>query len=120
MRSLVSIILVVFAVLLGIVAVGSAFGKLSRNPRVVESMHDVGVTDPQMRGLAVLEILGALGLLVGIWLPWLGLLAAACLTVYFLCAAIAHLRAKQGLKEAAAPIALTVLALITTALELRR
>ena len=76
-----SIILVVFAVLLGIVAVGSAFGKLSRNPRVVESMHDVGVTDPQMRGLAVLEILGALGLLVGIWLPWLGLLAAAVLAM---------------------------------------
>ena len=113
-------VLVIVAVLLGIAALGSAFGKLSRNPKVVESMHSVGVTDPQMRGLAVLEILGALGLLLGIWLPWLGVLAAACLTLYFLGAVVSHLRAKQGLKEVAAPIALTVLALITTALELKR
>lgn len=115
-----NIALVVVAALLGIAAVGSAFGKLSRNERVVESMHSVGVSDQQMKGLAGLEILGALGLIVGIWLPALGTLAAACLTLYFIGAVIAHVRAKQGAAEFVAPLVLAVLALITTVLELKR
>jgi len=115
-----TIALIVLATLLALAAAGSAFGKLSRVPRVVESMHSVGVSDQQMKVLAVLELLGAAGLAIGIWIPWLGALAAACLTLYFAGAVIAHLRAKQKFAEAAPPAALTVLALLTTALELTR
>jgi len=68
----------------------------------------------------VLELLGAAGLVLGIWLPQLGALAAACLTLYFLGAVIAHLRAKQAFSEAMPPAALAVLALLTTLLELAR
>ena len=37
---------------------------------------------------------GALGLLVGIWVPIIGIAAAACLALYFLGAVIAHVRSK--------------------------
>jgi VIT1/CCC1 family predicted Fe2+/Mn2+ transporter len=83
-------------------------------------MHSVGVTDAQMRGLAALELLGALGLLVGIWVPFIGIAAAAGLTLYFLGAVVAHLRAKQPFSNAAAPLGLAVLALIVTVLEVAR
>lgn len=115
-----SIALIVLATLLGLAAAGSAAGKLRRVPSVVESMHSVGITDSQMKVLATLEILGALGLLVGIWVPLIGIAAAACLTLYFLGAVIAHLRAKQPLKDAAAPAILMLIALATTILELAR
>lgn len=115
-----SIALIIVATLLGLAAAGSALGKLRRVPRVVESMHSVGVSDSQMRVLAALELLGALGLVVGIWIPIIGIAAAACLTLYFLGALVAHLRAKQPFKDATAPLGLAVLALVTTILQLAR
>lgn len=42
--------------------------------------------------LGVLLAAGALGLLAGFAVPWLGTLAAACLVLYFVGAIIAHLR----------------------------
>jgi uncharacterized membrane protein YphA (DoxX/SURF4 family) len=115
-----SVALIVLATLLGLAAAGSAFGKLKRVPAVVESMHAVGVSDGQMRILAALELLGAAGLLVGIWVPFIGIAAAACLALYFLGAVIAHIRSAEPAKTAAAPALLMVLAIATTALELAR
>ena len=115
-----NIALIVVATLLGLAAAVSASGKVKRLPQVVETMHSVGVTDQQMKGLAGLEFLGSLGLLVGIWIPILGVLAALGLTVYFLGAIIAHVRAKQGFAEALPSVGLSVLALATLILELNR
>lgn len=115
-----SIALIVFATLLGLAATMSALGKLRRMPQVVETMHAVGVKDSQMPILAILEILGALGLVIGIWIPMLGVLAAAALTLYFVGAVISHLRVKQPVKDLAPALVLTLVALATTILELGR
>ena len=115
-----TVVLIIFATLLGIAAVGSAMGKLTRQARVMESMHSVGVKDNQIPILAVLELLGAAGLLVGIWFTPIGVLAALGLTLYFLGAVIAHLRAKAPFAEAVPALALAIIALITTILELTR
>jgi uncharacterized membrane protein YphA (DoxX/SURF4 family) len=115
-----SVALIILATLLGLAAAGSAFGKLRGVPAVVESLHSVGVSDGQMRILAVLELLGAAGLVVGIWVPFIGIAAAACLSLYFLGAVIAHLRSAEPAKTAVAPGLLMVLAIATTALELAR
>ncbi|MCX6432689.1 MAG: DoxX family protein [Actinobacteria bacterium] len=112
--------LIVLATLLGLAAAGSAFGKLKRVPSVVASMHAVGVSDGQMRILATLELLGAAGLLVGIWVPFLGIAAAICLALYFLGAVIAHVRSAEPAKTAVAPVLLMILAIATAALELAR
>lgn len=115
-----SVALIVLAALLGLAAAGSAFAKLRRVPAIVESMHAVGVSDAQMRILATLELLGAAGLVVGIWVPIIGIAAAACLALYFLGAVIAHVRAAEPAKTMLTPVILMVLAIATTALELGR
>ena len=115
-----NIALIVLALLLGVAATGSALGKLRRVPSVVESMHGVGVSDSQIRVLALLESLGALGLLIGIWIMPVGVAAAAGLTLYFIGALIAHARVKAPIKESVPPLVLAVLALATTLLELAR
>lgn len=114
-----TIALVILATLLALAAAGSAMGKLRRVPSLVESLHSVGVSDSMMRVLALLEILGALGLLVGIWIAPIGVAAAAGLTLYFLGAVIAHIRAKefQGIAPA---VVLFILALVTLWLEFAR
>lgn len=112
--------LIIIAALLGIAVAASAIQKLRRDPMVVESMHGVGVTDRQMPVLAGLELLGVLGLVVGVWIPPIGVAAAAALTLYFLGAIIANLRARTGAKGVVAPLVLTLLAAAVTALELAR
>ena len=66
----------IFAVVLASIALVSAMGKLRKMPQVIESMTHVGVKSNQIPLLAYLEILGALGLLIGIAYPVLALVSA--------------------------------------------
>ena len=113
------IALIVLASLLGIAAAGSGIQKLRRDARIVASMHSVGVTDRQIPILAILELLGALGLLVGIWIAPIGLAAAIGLSLYFLGAVIAHFRVGAP-KEAIPAFVLMLIAIATAVLEWAR
>ena len=115
-----SIALFVAVTLLGLVATVSGIGKLRRMPQVVETMHAVGVKDNQIPMLAGLELLGAAGLLVGYAVPFIGVLAASGLTLYFLGAVFAHVRAKAPFSDALPALGLMVLSLVTLFLELAR
>lgn len=112
--------LIVLGSLLGLAAIGSAAQKLRRAPSVVAAMHAVGVSDKQIPLLALLEILGAAGLLVGIWIVPIGVVAAVGLSVYFLGAVVAQLRVRSPMKDTVPAVALLLLALATTVLELAR
>ena len=114
------IALIVLATLLGIAAAGSAVQKLRRDATVVASMHAVGVRDPQIPILAILELLGVVGLIVGIWIPFVGMAAAIGLALYFLGAVIAHIRVKSSPKEAAPAFIIMLIAIATAALEVMR
>ena len=59
-------------------------------------------------------------MIIGIWVPVLGVVSALCLTLYYLGAIFAHLRIKDPLKEVAPAIVLFLVALITTVLETTR
>ena len=83
---------VVLSVLLAGMLGFSARAKLVHDPAVMGTMRTVGVPDRTVRVLAYLEIAGAVGLLVGIVVAWIGALAAACVVFYFLGALVAHLR----------------------------
>lgn len=115
-----TIALIILAALLGLVATFSAFGKYSMNPSVVDNLYRLGLKTQQIRLLATIEILGSLGLLVGIWIPILGKLAALGFALYFLGAVIAHVRAKDGGKEIAPALVLLVLSIIVTLLQFAR
>ena len=111
------IALIVLATLMGLAATGSAVQKLRRDPKVLESMHSVGVRDSQVPILAGLELLGAAGLIVGIWFAPIGLAAAVGLALYFLGAVVAHVRVKASAKESAPAILLMLIAIATAVLE---
>jgi len=52
----------------------------------------VGVPLKYFPHLAACELAGALGILLGVWLPWMGVAAGIGLVIYFLGAVISHLR----------------------------
>lgn len=115
-----NIALIIVAGFLGIATTFSAMGKLRRMPQVVQMLNHVGVSDSQIRLLAFVELLGALGLLVGIWVPVLGQLAAAGFLIYFVGAVIAHARAKDAFKDLAPSLSLAGISLVTLVLQLQR
>jgi len=112
--------LLVLASLLGLIAAGSAMGKLKKAPQIVESLTSVGVKPEQMPILATLELLGALGLVVGIWSQPIGLAAAIGLSLYFIGAIGAHVKAKAPVAESIAPFVIALIALTTAWLEFKR
>ena len=66
-----------------------------RRAWLVESMTRVGVPRRALSPLAVLKIAGALGLLIGIGVPRLGVAAAVGLVLFFFGAIAAHIRARD-------------------------
>ncbi|MDD2817832.1 MAG: DoxX family protein [Candidatus Nanopelagicales bacterium] len=112
--------LIILAALLGLMTAFSAFGKFSMNEKAVEMLVHVGLRERQIRLLGTVEILGALGLLVGIWIPLLGQLAALGFVLYFAGAVIAHIRVRDGVKDMGPAILLTVLSIIVTVLQFSR
>src|SRR5205807_6050875 len=86
------IVAAVFTVMLTM----SARMKLAREPVAVEVIGDlVGVPLRFFPVLALLEVAGGAGLLVGIALKPLGVAAGACLAAYFVGAIASHLRKRD-------------------------
>jgi hypothetical protein len=74
----------------------SATMKIRRDPNVVKIIHEiVGVPMKFFPALAACELAGALGLLIGIRYPAVGLAAGGGLVIYFLGAVVSHLRVKD-------------------------
>ncbi len=112
------IALVVATVLLAGICVQSASMKLRRNEQVLAVIHGtVGVPERHLPVLAALEFVGAVGILVGLWLEPLGVLAAAGLVAYFLGAVGGHLRVRDT-KNLAMPLPPLVLAVAVLVLRL--
>jgi uncharacterized membrane protein YphA (DoxX/SURF4 family) len=112
---------IVIAVLMALLAVASGAAKLQHNPRVVSSIHEViGVPMPWLPVLAACEIAGALGILIGIFWPPLGLAAAVGLVLYFVGAVISHLRVRdfKGVGNPILPLLLAVATLVLRILSL--
>jgi uncharacterized membrane protein YphA (DoxX/SURF4 family) len=105
------IALVITTVLLAIMCAASASMKLRKNEQAVAAIGGtVGVPLRFFPVLAALELAGAAGILIGLWLEPLGVMAAAGLVIYFVAAAIGHLRVgdTKGLTMPAAPLVLSI------------
>lgn len=84
-----AVIAIVFALLL----VFSGVGKLRHDPKQMGVMTQVGFPEDKVWLLALAEFAGAAGLVIGLfWWP-LGVAAAVGTLLYFLGAALFHLRA---------------------------
>jgi hypothetical protein len=71
----------------------SAIAKLRHDPRVVRTIHEVvGFPLSYFPLLAAYELAGALGLVLGIFWPLLGIVAGIGLALYFIAAVLSHFR----------------------------
>ncbi|MCX5142004.1 DoxX family protein [Streptomyces sp. NBC_00338] len=72
-----------------------AIADYARAPFVLANSAGVGVPPAAVPYLATLKLAGAVGLVVGLLgVPWLGLAAGIGLTVFFVGAVLAHVRAR--------------------------
>ena len=62
-----------------------------------------------------LEALGGIGLLIGIWLPWLAALASAGLTLVMVGAFLTEVRTREPLQKIVLPLVLGALAIVVAA-----
>ena len=80
-------------------------------PRFVFATSDAFDGD----NIIMLKAAGALGLMIGIWIPWIGIAAGAGLVLFFVGAIVTHLRAH----DYSFGLALVFLSLAVAALILR-
>lgn len=114
------IALIIAGGLLAVASIVSGAGKLARHAIPVEVLTRVGVPADRIPVLGSLQILGGLGVVIGIWLPVLGILAALCLAAYYLGAVFAHLRIKDTARGMAPALMMLLVALTATVLETTR
>jgi hypothetical protein len=86
---------VVVHVLLAVALAGSATAAFTRYDRVLVSMARAGVPESRLPLLGTLKATAAIGLLVGLAVPWIGTAAAVGTVLYFLGAILTHLRARD-------------------------
>ena len=91
----------------------SATCDFVRYEKISIAMAKAGVPDSWMTTLGILKAVGALGLLVGICVPVIGVAAALSLILFFVGAIITHLRGRDySLGPAMAFLLLAVAALV--------
>ena len=114
-----SIAYLVITILLAAMVMFSGIGKIRRDPHIVQIIHEVvGVPLKYFSLLVACEFAGALGVVLGIWWPCLGVVAGIGLVLYFVGAVVSHLRVGDAkgigpaafiLMVAAAALALRIL-----------
>jgi hypothetical protein len=83
----------VITTLVAILVAFSGVGKIRRDPRQARVLHEtVGIPLNYFPLLAACELAGALGLVVGIWWPPVGVAAGIGLVLYFVGAIVSHVR----------------------------
>ena len=82
----------IVGIVLALMLLFSAYAKLTRNQKLVDGFASIGVPLGILPFLAVCEIAGAVGLVIGIWWAPLGIAAAVGVVLYFVGAVGAHLR----------------------------
>jgi hypothetical protein len=106
----------VVAIALSAALVASAVAKLTKQPRIVDGISGLGVPLSWFPGLAAAEIAGAIGLIIGLWVPALGIAAGIGVVAYFVGAVTFHVRAND--RDLVAPAVLGLVAVAATVLRL--
>lgn len=75
------------------------------------NMSKLGVPESWLPILGVLKAAGALGLLIGIGVPLIGIAAASGLTLFFIAALVTHLRSRDFSLGNGVPVMFLVVAL---------
>jgi hypothetical protein len=90
MSTIATVVVIIAAAWIGF----SAFSLLTRKAFVVDNLADYGVPERWWPWLGAAKALGAVGLLVGLAVPAVGVAAAAGLVVYFAGAVVTIVKAR--------------------------
>lgn len=74
----------------------SAILDFIRFKQILVNMAKVGVSEKWLTTFGVLKAAGALGLIAGIFVPWIGVAAAAGLVLFFVSAIFVHVRGRDN------------------------
>ena len=102
----------VLSLLLATVCVASAIMDFRRHPSIVESLTRIQCPYPPEL-LGRIKFVAACGLIIGVWLQWLGSITAICLTGYFFIAVAYHRKAKDTVQNTSPAFVLMLVALTT-------
>jgi DoxX-like family len=108
---------VIVSVLLAALLVYSASRKLTHQQRIVQPYRRVGVPERKLDYLAAILLIGAAGLLLGLWWEGLGVAAAGGVVCYFALAITAHIRASDT-RNLPIPLAYALIAVAALTLRL--
>lgn len=86
------ILYVAVTVILTLMLAGSSFLDITRETKLVDSLTGLGVPYEWIPALGAIKLVGIAGLLVGLFVPAIGIAAAIGLILYFAGAVAAHLR----------------------------
>jgi hypothetical protein len=84
--------------------------------KMVAELGRLGVSAGLVRLIGALEILGAAGLVIGLWIGPLGIAAATGLALLMIGAAIYHIKARDTAKNTLAPLILLLVSATVLAL----
>lgn len=110
------VVYAIVAIVLAVVLTVSGVGTITRQQWVVDTFTGVGVPPSWFPMLGAAKLAGALGLIIGLWVPVIGILAGFGVFAYFVGAVIAHLRAND--KNIAPPVVLGLLGLVAAILRI--
>jgi uncharacterized membrane protein YphA (DoxX/SURF4 family) len=107
-----SIIFAIFSIAIALVALISSAVDFKGDPKIEDLMKRLGYRSGFERTLGVIKTLGGIGLIIGLFVHVLGIIAAGAFTVYFVLAIRAHRSIDDPAKETAPAIGLAAMSLI--------
>ena len=111
------IVSIVLEVILGIGYVIVGYMKFGgREP--VESFKHYGYSNGFRILVGILEMLGGIWMIIGIWSQWVAILAGLWITVIMVGAIITQIRAKSEVKEIMLPVPFLILAMAVSVINL--
>jgi len=107
-----SIPIIIVQVVLGLLFVLIGSMTIAGRKMFVENFQRFGYPQWFRVVTGSLEVIGGIGLLIGIWLPWLAALASAGLTLVMLGAVFTEVRTREPLQKIVLPIVMGALAIV--------
>jgi uncharacterized membrane protein YphA (DoxX/SURF4 family) len=106
------VVTIILAVLLALGFAASGVQKLTRAKMMVEGASHIGVPYSLYMVIGVLEVLAAVGLIVGLWVAALGIAAGIGIVLLMIGALIFHIRAGDKIAQFGPALLLGVLAVV--------
>ena len=107
-----SIPIIIIQVVLGLLFLSIGSMTVAGRKMFVENFRRFGYPQWFRLVTGTLEVLGGLGLLIGIWLPWLAALASAGLTLVMLGAVFTQVRTRESWQKIVFPLVVWALVVV--------